>query len=254
MGRAKPTRIMVCPDAHHPYVDELAWRTFLAAARKVKPDVMVVIGDFADCYAVSSHAKDPGRKSRLKDELEAVNKALDQISRLEIPRVEFCEGNHETRITRFVASEASALYGMLDVKDLLRITERGWGWTAYNDFLRIGKVAFTHDVGRCGVNTARQSLQDFGGNIVIGHSHRASLAFQGTTAGEQHFGLNVGWLGDVDSIDYHHKARARRDWQHAFGLIDQTADGLSWATLVPILEGRCVVYGEQVSGRARSKR
>lgn len=251
MGRAKPTRIMVCPDAHHPYVDELAWRTFLAAARKVKPDVMVIIGDFADCYAVSSHAKDPGRKSRLKDELQAVNVALDQISRLEIPRVEFCEGNHETRITRFVASEASALYGMLDVKDLLRISERGWGWTPYNDFLKIGKVLYTHDVGRCGVNTARQSLQDVGGNIVVGHSHRAALVYQGTTAGEQHFGLNVGWLGDIGSIDYQHKARARRDWQHAFGLIDQTADGLAWATLVPILEGRCVVYGEQVSGRAR---
>lgn len=253
MGRAKPTRIMVCPDAHHPYVDELAWKTFLAAARVAKPDIMVIIGDFADCYAVSSHAKDPGRKSKLKYELEMVNLALDQIEELGISRVEFCEGNHETRITRFVASEASALYGMLDVSELLRIEARGWGWTPYNDFLKIGKVLYTHDVGRCGVNTARQSLQDMGTNIVVGHSHRAALVFQGTTAGEQHFGLNVGWLGDLNSIDYQHKARARRDWQHAFGLIDQTPDGCAWATLVPILDGHCVVYGQPVNGRSRSR-
>ncbi len=249
--RSKSLRIIVCPDAHHPYVDALAWRTFLAAARVVEPDVMVIIGDFADCYAVSSHAKDPARKSRLKAELEAVNEALDEIEDLGIERVEFCEGNHETRITRFVASEASALYGMLDVAELLGIKKRGWGWTPYNDFLKIGKVNFTHDVGRCGVNTARQSLQDFGGNIVVGHSHRAALAFQGTVSGEQHFGMNVGWLGNYNSIDYQHKARARRDWQHAFGLIDQTLDGCAWAQLVPILNGRCVVYGAAVNGRKR---
>ena len=247
---ARVQKIMVCPDAHHPYVDDLAWRTFLEACRVVKPDALVIIGDFCDFLSVSAHPKSPADKIDFQAELAAANVALDQISALKIPRVVACEGNHETRITRYIAARAPELYGMMHVKDLLKIEKRGWEWVPYNSWLRIGEVAFTHDVGRSGVNTARQSLQDFGDNLVIGHSHRGAVVYQGTVEGRQHVCMNVGWLGSYEAVPYMHQARAKRDWCHGLGYIEQTKDGVSWCNFVPIISGRCTINGQVISGRA----
>jgi predicted phosphodiesterase len=243
------TRILVCPDAHHPFVDQLAWRTFLAAAREWRPDVLVIIGDFIDCYSVSSHTKDPARKVHFSDELAAANAALDEIDALRIPRVIFTEGNHETRLSRAVADRAPEFHGLVDMRDLLRVAARGYEWVPYKQWVRVGKIAFTHDVERAGVNAARQSLVDFGGNLVFGHTHRGGVVYQGTVDGDQHVCLNVGWLGDYDSIDYKHQARARRDWQHGFGVVILDETGCGWCEFVPILSGRCIVGGRVVSGR-----
>jgi len=244
------TRILVCSDAHHPYVDRLAWNTFLAAGHELRPDVLVVIGDFADAYSVSQHRKDPNRRARIQDELDACNVALDELDAFRAPVKLFCEGNHETRLPRYIADNAGAIAGLVQsIPQYFRLAERGWEWVPYQSFKRIGKVAFTHDVGRSGVNTARQSLVDFGGNLFVGHSHRGGVAYQGTVDHDPHFCVNVGWLGDLDSIDYVHKARAARDWQHGFGYATQTADGMTWGQFIPILNGRCVVDGRVITGR-----
>lgn len=246
-------RILVIPDCHHPYADALAWGTCLAAAAALRPDCAVIIGDFPDCYAVTSHVRDPRRRrpQQMAWELGCANEEADRLSAIGLDRVEYVEGNHETRLTRFIAEHAPELDGLagLTVREQLRVDARGWGWTPYKESLQIGEMSFTHDVERCGVNTARQSLQDYGHNITIGHSHRAAVAYAGTTAGKTHVGLNVGWLGDYSSVDYRHRDMARRDWQHGFGWITQTSDGVSWAQFIPIISGRCVVDGQLVSGR-----
>lgn len=242
-------RVLVCPDAHHPFVDPLAWSTFLAAAREWRPDVLVIIGDFVDSYSISSHAKDPERKVNFRDEINAANAALDEIDSLRVPRVVFCEGNHETRLARAIAERAPEFHGLIDIRDLLRIHQRGYEWVPYKQLIRIGKIAFTHDVERCGVNAARQSLIDMGGNLVFGHTHRGAVVYAGTVEGDQHVCMNVGWLGSFDDIDYKHQARARREWQHGFGLVTLDATGCGWCEFVPILSGRCIVDGRVVSGR-----
>ncbi len=247
-------KILVCPDAHHPYVDELAWSTFLEVAKHVKPDALVIIGDFADCYSVSQYSKSPERRVSLKSEIDSVNRALDQLERLGIPEVIYVEGNHEDRLTRYMCERAPELYGLVSAKELLRVKARGWRWVPYRDWFRIGKLAFTHDVGRAGVNATRQSLLDFGGNLVYGHTHRGGVVYQGTVEGDQHVCLNVGWLGDYESIDYMHRARARREWQHGAGLCYQTEDGYSWVSFLPILDGRCVAEGKVVTGRRPDRR
>jgi predicted phosphodiesterase len=246
---AAVSKIMVCPDVHVPYQDELAWSTFLRAVEVVRPDALVIIGDFADCLSVSFHPKTPERKISLKAEIEAVNTELDRVGRLGVPRVIYCAGNHEFRAERYLTEKAPELFGMIAIQDLLRVKERGWEWVPYKQWIRIGKTAFTHDVERCGVNATRQSLLDFGGNLVFGHSHRGGIAYQGTVEGDQHVAMNVGWLGSYAAIDYRNAARAKRDWQHGFGIVYQDSAGYSWMQFVPVLSGRCIVDGHVVSGR-----
>lgn len=249
----KTTRIVVLPDTHIPYHDVKAWACALQVIRDTKPEYVVIIGDFSDVYSLSSHPKSLDRKQNFASEVAAVNAALDELRAAagNDCKVKFCEGNHEDRITRFLQSNAPELGGITELRaeGLFKIKERGIEWVPYRRAVKIGNCSFTHDIGRCGVNTARQSLVDFGGNLVVGHSHRAGIAFQGESKGSSHFCLNVGWLGDVEGVDYQHRMRILRDWQHGLGIVDQDETGFSWPQFVPILEGRCVVDGKVISGQ-----
>lgn len=243
----KITKIIVCPDAHHPFVDKKAWATFLAACKTVKPDILVIIGDFLDCLSVSAHKKKATDEKFLAMELEAGNKALDEICSLGIDRVIYIEGNHETRVSRFLNDKAPELDGLFVLSEKLKLKERGIEHVPYGEFIRIGEMAFSHDVGRCGVNAARQSLQDFGDNLTFGHSHRAQVVYGGTVEGKTHVCMNVGWLGDYEAIDYRNRPTAKREWQHSFGFIYQDSKGVSYCNLVPIINGSCIVDGKLVS-------
>jgi len=248
----KTTRILIISDLHVPYHDIAAWECVLQVIRETKPDVVVIIGDFADMYSISSHPKSLDRKMNFVIERDAVNAALDQLRSAAGAncRIVWTEGNHEDRITRYLQSSAPELGGIKEIRaeGLFKVRERNIEWVPYRSEIKIGNCSFTHDVGRCGVNTARQSLLDFGGNLVVGHSHRGCIAYQGEIKGSSHFCLNVGWLGDVNAIDYIHRARAKRDWQLGFGLVDQDETGYSWAQFIPVLNGRCVVDGKLIEG------
>lgn len=247
------TRVLVIPDVHVPYHHELTWETILAVARDWRPDVLVILGDFADCYAVSDYPKDPGRKLTFADEVAAVNRELDRVRALRVPRVIALEGNHETRLARLVAKQAPALHGTVDIARLFDMRARGFEWVPYGHHTTIGKFSFMHDAGHAGVYAARQSVAAFGGNIVFGHTHRASCHYESTVNGDRHVGWTMGWAGDPEAIDYRHRARVLRENQHGFGVVYvERGSGLGWAHFVPVLAGRAVVDGRVISGRRAS--
>lgn len=240
------TKILVCPDVHAPYHSEEAFDCFLRVAKGWKPDGCVVVGDFADFCEVSSHPKDPKRRIPFSLEVAGVNKALD---RLDAALGRNCwgvylQGNHETRLERFVADKAPVLHGVVKSWDeLLKLQERGWEVIPYKESLEIGALRITHDIGRAGVNSARASLLDAGANIIFGHTHRLIVHYQGQLYGNPHVGLTCGWLGDPMAIDYRHRDAVRRDSIHGFSVVHMLDNGTFWAQAVPIIEGRAVVDG-----------
>jgi len=242
-------RVLVCPDAHHPFVDKQAWACFKAAAKVSKADTLVIIGDFPDFFAISTHSKHPSRKVSFAYEIDEANKALDELMKLKFGRVCYTEGNHEFRFDRYIADKAPELYNVVpDLAGLLKIHQRpGWEWYPYRTCVKIGHIYYTHEVGRCGVNAVRQSLTDFGDNLVIGHTHRLGVSYQGTVNGPMKVCMNVGWLGDLDSIDYRHQAIARRESQHGFGIVDYDSEGVGWCQAIPIIDGSCMLDGKRVT-------
>lgn len=239
-------RILLIPDSHVPFHSKLAWELMLRAARVAKPDVLIVLGDLADFYAVSFHSKNPSRRHLLKDELEEVNIALDQLDALGAPEKHFVAGNHEHRLERYIHEKAPELDGLVDLRELLRIQERGWKWTPYKDALKIGHLHVTHDEGTAGIYAHYRARATFETNVVIGHTHRMGLHYQGNAQGVSHVGAMLGWLGDIDAIDYVHKAKARQ-WQHGFGLAVMEPNGNVHLQACPIIDGRVCVFGELVS-------
>jgi hypothetical protein len=239
-------RALVCPDVHAPNHNAAAWELTLEAARVWKPDVWVFIGDVIDHVSISHHPRSPDRRMFLKEEIGQVNQLLDQVQGLRIPRVIFLSGNHEEWLGRYIRDKAPELFGLVSIKDLLEIEGRGWEWYAYQEPVKLGKLHLVHDVGRCGKHTAVASLADYGHSIVMGHSHRAAVIYDGTADGERRVAMNVGTLIDIETVEYRSRAMARREWQTGFGIAHILPNGDAFCTFCPIVNGRTVVDGKVI--------
>lgn len=241
-------RILIVPDCHHPYVDQTAWSVLLAAGKRFKPDRIIVLGDFWDGYCISQHRKDPNRNRLLETEIEACNKALDQLDALGAKHKHFLQGNHEESLERYLADRAPELFNMVQFPKLTRLKERGWSWTPYRQMIRVGKVYYTHDVGSAGPKAHEAAEADVQSNVVIGHTHRAAMTYTGNASGARHVAMMSGWLGDPAKAEYLHRAKKTRFWQHAFSIGYREPSGVTHFQLVPIIKGKACVNGKLYAG------
>jgi len=241
-------KIFLLPDVHAPFHHKKAYRTALAVIRGWAPDTVVVLGDFADCNEISSFPKDPSKRMPFRREIALVNRALDELDgacdEAGCDDRQFLQGNHETRLERYVARQAPELDGLVTWDEKLHLTERGWVVTPYMRSISYGHLNITHDVGRSGVNAARASMLDLGSSLAFGHTHRLQVHYQGQLDGSRHVGATLGWLGDPMAIDYRHRNAVLRDSIHGFGVVHlDERSGEFWLTAVPIIRGRAVVDG-----------
>lgn len=244
---SKIRRVFILPDLHAPYHDRPAYSCALRVIAGGGYDTVIVVGDFGDFAAVSSHPKDPARLLPFDAEIKGVNLALDQLDAAcktgGVKKKEYLEGNHETRLARYVLGIAPELRTFVDWKDMLHIDKRRWHMTPYKESLQVGDLRVSHDFGRAGVNAARESCRDMGHSVAFGHTHRMQVHYQGQLDGTRHVGATLGWLGDPEAIDYRHKDAIRRDSIHGFGDVSVLKNGLFWLQAIPIIHGACIVNG-----------
>lgn len=244
----KMQRVLFIPDAHVPYHDKRAMRLLIKVATAEKFDTVVILGDFCDFYQVSFHAKSPDRVMRFKDELRQAAKLLRELEGCGFKRKIYIHGNHEYRLTRYLCDKAPELYELVVKQDLLGLASHGWEEVAYKDDIRIGRVYVTHDVGRAGIYSTRQSMHDYMDNVVIGHNHRMDYHVGGNAKGVAHVGASFGWLGDVSKVDYMHALKARSNWALGFGTAYIRGNGFAYLTPHPIISYTCVVNGRLYKG------
>lgn len=240
-------RLLFIPDCHVPYHDKKAFALMLRAAKAIEPHRIIILGDFADFFQVSFHERTLEKRMGFVDEVKWVNRELDRIQALGA-RVHFIEGNHEHRFNRYLANKAPELSGLpgMTVPELFHIKERGWTYTRYRDHLRVGKLWVTHDRGRSGPLAAIEARGAYGGNVVIGHNHAMTVAYKGDARGKTHVGASFGWLGDKKTIDYAHVTQAAA-WSLGFGVGVMEKSGVVHLQAVPIVDGKCCVWGQVIS-------
>ncbi len=247
---AELERILIVPDAHHPYVDRLAWNTMLAAGREFKPHRIICLGDLGDLHCTSRHAKDPERRQSLRYEMDACNAALDELDALGAIHKHVTIGNHEENAERFIAEHCPQLFGLVRIPDLWRLAERGWECIPYRSYLKVGRVYYTHDTGSSGARAHVNSYAKFQHSCVIGHTHRAAVHYGGNVLGDHHVAIMSGWLGDASKASYAHDAQKQNDWMHAFTLGWMEPNGVTHFQVTPIIHGAAVVNGKIVRGEA----
>lgn len=237
--------ILFVSDAHHPFVDKRAWALMLKAAKDLKPKHIVVIGDFLDCYAVSSHSKDPARAGRLREEVDAGLVALAQLDALGATNKIFIGGNHEDRLERYLQDKAPELFDFVSIPGILELKARGWKYVPYKSDERLGKLWLTHDVGSSGRNAIFKAIDTYQHSTVTGHSHRLAYVVEGNAAGEVKLGAAFGWLGDAKKVEYMQRQLVLKNWALGFGvgyLNRQT--GVVYTVPVPIINYSCCVAGK----------
>jgi predicted phosphodiesterase len=238
-------RIFIVSDVHSPFHNRQAWRLVMDALADFKADVFVSLGDFMDCFSVSSWSKSPERVLSLREEVEQASGLLDEIdARTPGARRVWVDGNHEDRLQRYMNEKAPELFGLVSIPSLLHLEGRGWEHVPYKQSTKIGRLNLTHDVGSAGRYVAHKALDTFQANVATGHTHRLGYVVEGDATGDTHVSHMLGWLGDVEQIGYMHRVKALREWALGFGYgyIDR-ATGNVHLIPVPIVAGTCVVEG-----------
>ena len=190
-------------------LDHLRWAGNYAA--KKKPDVITMIGDFADMESLSSY--DVGKKSfegrRYAKDVEVAREAMSLLvspiraeqerlrsnkEKIWRPELYLTLGNHEDRITRAVDSDPK-LDGVLKIEDL-GYDYFGWKVIPYLEPIVVDGVSYCHYftsgvLGRS-VTSAQQLLNKKHMSCVMGHVQGRQIAYGVRADGSQITAIFVG--------------------------------------------------------------
>jgi hypothetical protein len=178
----------------------LSWAGQYIATKR--PDVVVMIGDFADMESLSSY--DVGKKSfegrRYKRDISAAEEGMNLLmapirkAKNYKPRLVLTLGNHEDRITRATDAEPR-LEGVLSLDDL-PYKKYGWEVYPYLEVVTIDGVCYSHyfQSGLMGrpVTSANALVTKKHMSCVMGHVQGRQIAYATRADGKEITGLFVG--------------------------------------------------------------
>ena len=246
---------LIIPDTHsHPNYHNRRFTWLGRLVAEEKPDVVIMIGDWADMPSLCSY--DKGTKGfegrRYKHDIEAAidaqHKFFEPIraAKKKMPRLIMLEGNHEHRITRAINSDAVTLEGTISMDDL-RYQRFGWEFVPYNGdtpgIIIIHGIAYAHYftsgvMGRPigGLHPSYQLITKQYQSCTQGHVHTTDYCLRTNASGRDVQGMVVGCYQDYHS-DW--AGEANTLWWRGVVIKDNVRDGMydpRWISLQAIKE------------------
>lgn len=220
-------RVLSLSDAHVPYHEpKVITASVEYARRKLKPDVVLINGDWCDFYSVSRWDKDP-KKRDFVGELDTCRESLSWLrGRFPKARFVFKEGNHEERFTKFIWNKASELWGMdaCRLEHILKLEEMGIEIVTDQRPVMAGglPILHGHELGNFtnSVNHARGSFLRTLHTVLVGHGHRTSTHCEPNMFGSETTTWSQGCLCNR-APDY---AKFNK-WNWGFAFADVAQDG-----------------------------
>ncbi len=172
-------RVAVVSDIHFPKHCPKAIKTFLSFVGDYKPHQVVLNGDILDFGGLSKYS-DANVTERVKADCTVAADFLDGL-RQKVGsgcKIDFNEGNHDIRLTTFVANKAPQLSGLLSLPNLLDFKRRRIDFMPYaGDNVRFlsPKLGVTHGSFH-GVNYTRETIMKYGVSLIVGHAHRPQFS------------------------------------------------------------------------------
>lgn len=219
--------LFVLGDIHIPY---MSWKAINQVADDIKraqdagDEVKVVqVGDLLDMRAWSRWPKD-AESENAQREWDNAEIELEKLNKL-IPQMHIIFGNHDRRIaTR--ASESQMPRQLVKTLDHY-FDFPGWKWHAGTDPLIINDVMVLHG-DETTYSSAGHLATKYGRSVVYGHTHRMSLEYM-ALFDKKYWGMNVGWLGDVQQTAFNYSRQSPGKYQLGYGVV---VDGIPM--LVPL--------------------
>ncbi len=240
---------LICPDIHIPYHDETFIKLIIKIIKEINPDGFVSLGDFLDCFQISSYDKDPARKNFLVEDIDLANKIFTDISRhlKSGASIHLICGNHENRLFKWVAKHAKELHGLVpDWPELMQIklrnktTDKKWYWHSYNkwDSCKIGDCVLLHGF-YFNQHATATNLAKYRCSTISGHTHRAGIIYDG-----HHYAVSLGH-GSNEKLTAHQPTPT--GWSQALALLHVDSHGKTFVDLLRVHNGRTVINGKAIS-------
>lgn len=120
--------LMLLSDFHFPEHDRAVWATTLELAKAIVPGEVILMGDFLEMGSVSQHTGSSLEK--LTEDFAAGKQALQELRAVVNPscKITYLEGNHESRLSRFIAARAPQLADTLTYETGLGLKELDVDW------------------------------------------------------------------------------------------------------------------------------
>lgn len=240
-------------DPHIPFHSPRALAAAMNCLADSKLKALFLGGDIFDMYWANGHGpKDPRVFSTLERECDEVNLFLDQIDKTwkNIPK-RFIEGNHETRFERFVIEKAPALFGITDLKLLIKMNQRpNWTYHSFDthQLVKIDGIDLYAKHAPKGSSGA-QIMNHNACNLLFGHVHRRIQETKVAGDGRIYRIMSPGWLGEGRNRVFNY-VPGHQNWQQGFGRIWVDTSTKQWTVeLIEILDGKfCIVGGKKYAG------
>jgi predicted phosphodiesterase len=233
-------------DIHFPHEDALVWKLVKQIAREHQPDLVWLNGDIIDARSVSRFKIDPVEKFRLGDDLKHARARLRELREC-VPNanIAYKEGNHDRRVKHFVWNHAEELSTLddLELSNLLRLHELEIAYIGPEIRSKIGELFHIHgDEVKIGyANPARSLIQKIHANVICGHVHRFSVAYENALGGNMHVAQSIG-CGQRLDVDFDFNPQ----WQQGFALIHYVPSGLFHIDAIEIFTDggtKCCIVG-----------
>jgi predicted phosphodiesterase len=212
--------IVIANDFHVPFHNVAGVQNWLDMCRDIQPDIIVINGDFLDCYTMSSFQQAPGMP-KMQDEIDEGLVILEELRRnCPVADIHFTEGNHEERLRRIIKRE-HGLYGLrsFTLESLLEFDRLRIKFYQYGVIVKINELAVYHGEvvrGHAGYS-ARGELEKGGYKyMVTGHTHRLGWYNQKNRV-RNNQALENGGLYDIKQCEY----MMNPNWQNGHCVIFQ---------------------------------
>jgi len=244
----RPAIYYFLPDMHVPFHRKPLWRRILQAVRDMRPEGVILGGDFLDMYSLGKYHADSVyylRDITLEDEYRAGRLVLHELESV-LPRGcrrVYLYGNHEDRYYREIARGDRAKYGgaLRSPDEALGLRERGWEvYHRWKDdsYVIIEGVECMHGAYAT-VHAAKKHLEECHCTVLFGHTHRWQVYSNGV-----HTAYNVGWLGDRENRAFEYAPRSRRrQWVNGFAIVRVYSTGAVFVEAVQCQGDRFIAGG-----------
>ena len=168
----KGIKAVLLPDVHiddqgyHPVYKPV--KTFIS---QFKPDLIVLMGDFANCSSLSHWNLEKRRKMeglRHAKELEKVDIELRFLEK-HSKKIVWLEGNHEHWCEQYIDKNPE-IQGFLEYPTALNLKKRKIEWIELNKLYKVGELYLTHGMYTNKYHAAKH-LEKLGCNICYCHTH-----------------------------------------------------------------------------------
>jgi len=250
--KAATQQILIASDVHIPDHDRRAWKALLLLAKDLKPDYVVLAGDFLELHSVSQHGE--FNRELLNEDLAHGRQALAELQKAAPKaKIVYLEGNHETRLPRFISSKVPSLEGTLDLPRGLKLAESGITWvTETKQPWSRGKLDVIHGhqmPGKHGPKHHAMRMTELygtpGRTVVYGHTHKAQL-FTAPGLGGIKTAIGLGCMRTLQPSWLH---GANAGWSHGFAVAEVSGSGRTAVYPVPVVDGYIYWRGKTYDGR-----